>query len=75
LIENESDIVKFKEDVIALKHLLQIAVTELSNEIDVAEAVDRLTLRNDHLNHLHDVWMFAIFEQNDLSQDTSCFWE
>jgi hypothetical protein len=75
LIQNESNIIQLEEDIIALKDLLQIAVTELSNEVDVTEAVDVLGLGNDDFNHSNDVRVFAVFEQDDLSQYTSCLGE
>mgnify|MGYP001009928254 CR=1 FL=1 len=71
LIEDQSHIFNLEEDIVALEHLLQIAVTELSDQIDLVEVVNALPLGHQHLYHPHDVRMPAILQQHDFTQNPS----
>jgi hypothetical protein len=68
LVEDESDVVEFEEDVVAFEHLLQVAVAELSDQVDLIEVVQSLPLGNQHLDHPHDVGVLAVLQQHYLPQ-------
>jgi hypothetical protein len=42
LIQYKPNILNLKEDVVTFKNLLQIAIAELSNKIDMIEIIDSL---------------------------------
>jgi len=75
LVEDEAHVFQFEEYVIAFEYFLQVAVAELSDEVDVIEIIDGLALGDQDFDHAYDVGMFAIFEQDDLAQDSTCFWQ
>lgn len=74
LIENESDILNLEEDIIAFENFLQIAITELGDEIDMVEIIDGLIFGYEYFNHSYDIWVFTILQKDDLPQYSASLW-
>ena len=62
MIEDEANVLNLEENVVTLEDLLQIAIAELSDEVDVIEIVDGLVAGYENLDHPDDVWMLAILQ-------------
>ena len=73
LVGDVLDVIEFEEDVVGLEDFLQVRVAEFSDEVDFIKILWSLVFGEDGLDHADDIGMSAIFEENDLAQDSSGF--
>ena len=56
------NVFKLEKVTIGFEHFLQVAVAELSHNIDLSKIFQGLMFGNNDIDHLYDIGMFTVFK-------------
>ena len=69
------DVWQLEENIVTFEDFLKVTVTELSDQVDLVEVIEVLTLWDAHFKHMNDIGMSTVFQKHDLSKDAPRLWE
>ena len=66
LVRNVPDVLKLEKVAVGLEDFLEVAVAEFGDQVDLGKVLQVLVFGNDHVDHLHNVRMLTVLEEDEL---------